>query len=79
MTFTERLRTASALQEDVDVDLSLLLLQAAERIENQTMWKLKWAEIDHAYAELQERYRELQERYRELQKEFDNYRQEKSW
>ena len=72
MTFTERLRTASALQEDVDVDLSLLLLQAAERIENQTLWKLKWAEIDHAYAE-------LQERYRELQKEFDNYRQEKSW
>lgn len=67
MTFTERLRTAAQLQDDEE--LGLLLMQAADRIESQSMWKLKWAEMDHAHAELKKRYDELQQK-------FDDYRKE---
>jgi hypothetical protein len=67
MTFTERLRTAAQLQDDEE--LGLLLMQAADRIESQSMWKLKWAEMDHAHAELRKRYDELQQK-------FDDYRKE---
>jgi hypothetical protein len=67
MTYTERLRNAAQLVDDVEV--SALLMMAADRIDQLNMWKLKWAEMDHAYAELNGRYRELKET-------FDQYRKD---
>lgn len=67
MTIMERLRTVASLQEDEET--SFLLNHAADLLEAQHMWKLKWAELDHAYSE-------LYKRYQELQKNFDDYRKE---
>lgn len=61
MTYTERLRNAAQLVDDTEV--AALLLMAADRIDQLNMWKLKWAEVDHAYAELQGRYNELKEQF----------------
>lgn len=65
MTYVERLRNAAQLIDNAEV--ASLLILAADRIEQLNMWKLKWAEIDHAYSELQGRYHELKE-------QFDTYR-----
>jgi len=65
MTYVERLRNAAKLTDNVEV--ASLLILAADRIEQLNMWKLKWAEVDHAHSELQGRYRELRE-------QFDAYR-----
>lgn len=65
MTYTERLRNAAQLVDDSDI--AALIIMAADRIDQLNMWKLKWAEVDHAYAELQGRYNELKE-------QFDNYK-----
>ena len=65
MTYVERLRNAAKLTDNTEI--ASLLILAADRIEQLNMWKLKWAEIDHAYSELQGRYNELKE-------QFDTYR-----
>jgi hypothetical protein len=61
MTYTERLRNAAQLVDDSEV--AALLIMAADRIDQLNMWKLKWAEVDHAYAELNGRYNELKEQF----------------
>ena len=61
MTYTERLRNAAQLVDDSEV--AALLIMAADRIDQLNMWKLKWAEVDHAYAELHGRYNELKEQF----------------
>lgn len=66
MTYVERLRNAAQLTDNAEI--ASLLILAADRIEQLNMWKLKWAEIDHAHAE-------LQGRYQELKNQFDAYRQ----
>lgn len=68
MTYTERLRNAAQVTDDVEI--AALLMMAADRIDQLNMWKLKWAEMDHAYAELNGRYRELKD-------SFDTYRRER--
>ncbi|WJZ48099.1 hypothetical protein [Phage DSL-LC04] len=65
MTYVERLRNAAHLVDNAEV--ASLLILSADRIEQLNMWKLKWAETDHAYAELAGRYHELKE-------QFDAYR-----
>jgi hypothetical protein len=66
MTYIERLRNAAQLTDNAEI--ASLLVLAADRIEQLNMWKVRWAETDHAYAELQGRYKELKE-------QFDLYRQ----
>lgn len=66
MTYVERLRNAAKLTDNAEI--ASLLILAADRIEQLNMWKVKWAEVDHAYSELQGRYKELKE-------QFDTYRQ----
>ena len=61
MTYTERLRNAAQLVDDSDI--AALIIMAADRIDQLNMWKLKWAEVDHAYAELHGRYNELKEQF----------------
>ena len=68
MTYVERLRHASQLTDNTEI--ASLLILSADRIEQLNMWKLKWAELDHAHAELIGRYHELKE-------QFDKYRHEK--
>jgi hypothetical protein len=63
--YTERLRNAAQLVDNAEVAAMLML--AADRIDQLNMWKVKWAEMDHAYMELQGRYNELKE-------QFDTYR-----
>ncbi len=65
MTYVERLRNAAHLVDNTEV--ASLLILSADRIEQLNMWKLKWAETDHAYSELLGRYHELKE-------QFDAYR-----
>lgn len=65
MTYVERLRNAAQLTDNAEI--ASLLILAADRIEQLNMWKLKWAEIDHAHAELLGRYQELKD-------QFDTYR-----
>ena len=44
-------------QKTRDKDLSALLKEAADLIENLQTWKIRWAEKDLAYAHLYEEYR----------------------
>lgn len=66
MTYTERLRNAAKLIHDQEIQF--LILNAADRLEQLNMWKLKWAESDHAYSELQGRYMELKEQFETYRK-----------
>jgi hypothetical protein len=67
MTYTERLRNAAQLIEDEEI--AGLVFLAADRIDQLSIWKLKWAELDHAYSELRGRYQELQKTLETLKKE----------
>lgn len=61
MTYVERLRNAAQLTDNAEVASMLIL--AADRIEQLNMWKVNWANLDHAHAELQGRYKELKEQF----------------
>jgi hypothetical protein len=50
-------RLMHASQMTRDKDLSALLKEAADLIENLQTWKIRWAERDLAYAHLYEEYR----------------------
>jgi len=50
-------RLMHASQMTRDKDLSALLKEAADLIENLQTWKIRWAEKDLAYAHLYEEYR----------------------
>lgn len=55
-------RLTHAAQMTRDKDLSDLLTEAAELIENLQVWKIRWAEKDLAYVDLHDRYILLQAR-----------------
>jgi hypothetical protein len=66
MTYVERLRNAAQLTDNPEIASMLIL--AADRIEQLNMWKVRWAEIDHAHAELQGRYNELRDQFEAYRK-----------
>lgn len=50
-------RLMHASQMTRDKDLSALLKEAADLIENLQVWKIRWAEKDLAYSHLYDEYR----------------------
>lgn len=50
-------RLTHASQMTRDKELSALLKEAADLIENLQVWKIRWAEKDLAYAHLYEEYK----------------------
>ncbi len=50
-------RLMHASQMTRDKDLSALLKEAADLIENLQVWKIRWAERDLAYAHLYDEYK----------------------